>query len=155
MSTSRSTSRLAVRVAGASVLALSFGLAACSVDEDSDKNGSQSAATTTTSSSASSTDKASGDVSLDQGYVKSKTPDKAMTAIFGTLKNNTDKEKVLESVSSSDVKGNFELHTVVDGKMVEQKEGFKLPANGTLEMKVLLRLLTPLTSMKTALTWSF
>ena len=135
MSTSRSTSRLAVRVAGASVLALSFGLAACSVDEDSDKNGSQSAATTTTSSSASSTDKASGDVSLDQGYVKSKTPDKAMTAIFGTLKNNTDKEKVLESVSSSDVKGNFELHTVVDGKMVEQKEGFKLPANGTLEMK--------------------
>ncbi|TIH67373.1 copper chaperone PCu(A)C, partial [Klebsiella pneumoniae] len=27
------------------------------------------------------------------------------------------------------------LHTVVDGKMVEQKEGFKLPANGTLEMK--------------------
>ena len=58
-----------------------------------------------------------------------------MTAIFGTLKNNTDKEKVLESVSSSDVKGNFELHTVVDGKMVEQKEGFKLPANGTLEMK--------------------
>ncbi|MEJ4112409.1 copper chaperone PCu(A)C [Corynebacterium kroppenstedtii] len=116
-------------------MVLSFGLASCSFNEDSNKAADTSSVTDTSQAQSPSEHLTDTDVTVDHGYVKSKTPNKDMTAVFGTLTNHTDKEKNLESVSSVDLRGHFQLHAVVDGKMSEKKGGFTLPANGSFELK--------------------
>ncbi|WP_226898876.1 copper chaperone PCu(A)C [Nonomuraea phyllanthi] len=66
-----------------------------------------------------------------------KTGEKGMTAAFGTLVNNTDKEVTVVS-GASPLSPEIELHEVADsgGKMVmrPKKGGFVVPAHGSHEL---------------------
>lgn len=74
-------------------------------------------------------------VTFSDAYIRA-VPDGAdMTAIFGTLKNTTDKEITITGFSSNADAGSFELHEVVDGQMRQKEGGFVIPANGTLKLE--------------------
>lgn len=76
-----------------------------------------------------------GAVTFENTFVKAKPAEKPMTGIFGTLKNHTDKDMVLESFKSDTKAGKHEIHEVVDGVMQEKPGGITIPANGTYELK--------------------
>lgn len=114
-------------------------------------NSEQSATRSTTSKSAKSSASASASamamsseskssntntpVTFSDAYIRA-VPDGAdMTAIFGTLKNTTDKEITITGFSSNADAGSFELHEVVDGQMQQKEGGFVIPANGTLKLE--------------------
>ncbi|MEJ5919733.1 MULTISPECIES: copper chaperone PCu(A)C [unclassified Corynebacterium] len=111
--------------------ALSLALVGCSSDngtEDATKTESSVAA----SESQASDEKAAASVTLEDGYIKEKPAEKMMTGIFGTLKNNTDKEIevtdfYVEGLADGTV---FEQHATKDGKMYKIDGGHKIPANG-------------------------
>ena len=60
-----------------------------------------------------------------------------MTAIFGTLTNNTDKDIKVSSFKLEGLKEGtkFEQHDTKDGKMFEVPEGLTIPANGELVLE--------------------
>lgn len=75
-------------------------------------------------------------LTLTDGWAKANAGSEmeSMSAIFGTLKNGTDKEITLESAESASA-GTVELHeTDGDGKMREKKGGFTIPAGGELKL---------------------
>ncbi|WP_192497470.1 copper chaperone PCu(A)C [Corynebacterium sp. 321] len=136
-----------------SVLALGGSLAACSSDDAEEaKNSASSAASSATSaassamSSASESAKSSTGLTFENGFCKAKpSADKAkdgemadMTACFGTLVNNTDKDITITGFSIEDMKdegATFELHEVVDGKMQKKEGGFEIKAGESKELK--------------------
>ena len=125
------------RLAAVSVIAVAgLGLAACSPSNENDSE--QPAASSSQESGAekdeSTAAMGSEDVTFDDAYVTAMPAEKKMTSVFGKLVNNTDKEIHIVSASGSlDVK--YELHEVVDGVMQENPDGFRIPANGELELK--------------------
>ncbi len=60
--------------------------------------------------------------------------DSDMTAIFGTLHNNTDKDINVVGFSSSVKAKHYEIHEVVDGVMQEKEGGFDIPAGESIEL---------------------
>lgn len=73
------------------------------------------------------------EVTLEGGWAKSAESD-GMTAIFGTLHNDSDHDLVLERVET-EVAGMVELHeTTSDGKMREMEGDLVIPANGSYEL---------------------
>lgn len=132
-----------VTVAALTLAALA--LAGCSNSERSSDKRVETAtgvaaptATATTSAAATSStaqDQAEG-ISFDNAYIRAKGTDRSMTAIFGTITNNTDEAVILTSFSSEAL-GNvtYELHEVVNGVMQEHEGGFEIPAHSSFELK--------------------
>ena len=116
--------------AGVLATTLTVALAACSDDDSGNtaQSTNSGAADTTADGEAEQ-----GGVTLEDGYVGAKTPDKAMTAVFGSLTNHTDKDIHLTKVTGS-MPGIYQYHEVVDGVMREMADGMTIPANGTMEM---------------------
>lgn len=87
-----------------------------------------------------------------------KAAPEGMTALFGTLTNNSDAEIRVVS-GSSDVAGKVELHEVVSeggqNVMQEKKDGYAIPAHGSLTLKpgaehvMLMDLKKPITAGET------
>ncbi|WP_427871134.1 copper chaperone PCu(A)C [Leucobacter luti] len=87
-------------------------------------------------SSSETSQKAESGLTLSDSWAKANAGSEmeSMSAVFGTLKNNTDKEVTLESAESASA-GTVELHeTDGDGKMREKKGGFTIPAGGELQL---------------------
>lgn len=70
-------------------------------------------------------------ITLSDQWVKA--TDTPMTAVFGTIHNNTKKDFHIVSATSK-VSDKVELHMTVDGTMKEAKDGFTIPAGGTHEL---------------------
>ncbi|TYR14901.1 copper chaperone PCu(A)C [Corynebacterium urealyticum] len=120
----RPKSLRATVVALMGVTALS--LAACSPSEE--KPSEQ------TASESQTADNAAEGLTFEEAYVGAKGTDKDMTAVFGKLVNNTDKEIHIVSASGS-LDAKYELHEVVDGVMQENPDGLRISAGGELELK--------------------
>lgn len=81
--------------------------------------------------------RSTAELTVQDGWVKA--ADSGMTAAFGTLRNDSDEDILLEGVSS-DAAEQGELHVTVDdgsGSMVMQQaeEGFSVPAGGELVLE--------------------
>ncbi|AKE41358.1 putative secreted protein [Corynebacterium kutscheri] len=121
------------RSAIALVATAALGLTACSNSEqDSTKATSADASSSMMTSSMHA---ASQSVTLEDGYVRAMEDDSEMTAIFGVLHNNTDKEINIVSFSTTMDAKTFELHEVVDGKMRMKEGGYTVPAHGMLVLQ--------------------
>ncbi|WP_295629437.1 copper chaperone PCu(A)C [uncultured Corynebacterium sp.] len=116
-------------VAGSAAIALV--LAGCTTDADDAATASES--TSATASEDTDTE-ASTVMALENGYIKEKPADKEMTAIFGTLKNNTEEDVDLVDfrIEGLDEGTEFEQHATEDGKMFEIEGGHSIPAGGEL-----------------------
>ncbi|MGB6005183.1 MAG: copper chaperone PCu(A)C, partial [Ornithinimicrobium sp.] len=99
-----------------------------------------------------------GELALDDGWVKA--ADSGMTAAFGTLRNGTDEDIVLTTVSSEAAEMG-ELHVTEEdssGQMAmrETEDGFTIPAGGQHELEpgadhlMLMGLTEPLANGTTA-----
>lgn len=122
-----------VRGVALSLLAsTSLVLGACSADFQKD---SQEKVDTASKVSAPSTtvanDTASSPVTFSNAYVKAKTSDKDMTAIFGELTNVSDKEIHIVSFSTSLNAKRNEIHEVVNGQMRQREGGITLAPGET------------------------
>ena len=107
-------------------------LAGCSTTESATEN-TESAAT----SSATAADEADNSaVTLEDGVVRAKeaSEEMPMTAIFGTLRNNTDKDITVTGFTSSLGDARYELHKTENGVMSPVEGGFTLAAGESLEL---------------------
>lgn len=93
---------------------------------------SAAAAAASTSGTSSNSDTP---IAFTSAYVRAADEGSDTTAIFGTLKNTTDKDITITGFSSSADADSFELHEVVDGQMRQKEGGFVIPANGTLKLE--------------------
>ena len=93
---------------------------------------SAAAAAASTSETSSNSDTP---IAFTSAYVRAADEGSDTTAIFGTLKNTTDKDITITGFSSSADAESFELHEVVDGQMRPKEGGFVIPANGTLKLE--------------------
>ncbi|WP_151528641.1 MULTISPECIES: copper chaperone PCu(A)C [Corynebacterium] len=126
-------------VAAALLATGSLTLAACSPEMEKDSDmpkdptdnpSMSSSAPASTESSETSTEASSKDVEFQNAYVKAKPADKSMTAVFGTLVNNTDQDILVTSFTTSLDAPKNEIHEVADGVMRELEGGLPIPANG-------------------------
>lgn len=114
-------------------------LAGCS-DEPNDVARQQSSYNEATSEMDTNADDLdNGVVTLEQGAVRAKAAKDAadgsdMTAIFGTLHNNTDKDITVVGFTTSLGEADYQIHEVVDGMMRQKDGGFDIPAGGTHEL---------------------
>ena len=114
-------------------------LAGCS-DEPNDAAQQQSAYNEATSEvGATADDLGNGAVTLEQGAVRAKAAKDAadgsdMTAIFGTLHNNSDKDITVVGFTTSLGEASYQIHEVVDGVMRQKDGGFDISAGGTHEL---------------------
>ncbi|WP_342319861.1 copper chaperone PCu(A)C [Corynebacterium mayonis] len=124
--------------------AAGLALTACSGEdkaETAESTASAMSATTVTESAAQTTTAAEqavqgeGDIVLENGAVRAKTdPEMSMTAIFGTLRNTTDKDIIVTGFTSSLGAARYEMHETVDGVMRPIEGGFKVPAGATHDL---------------------
>lgn len=116
--------------------ALTLALAGCSSDDNTAAEVTESA-TSAATEATSVMEKSDAAVQLADAYIKEKPADKGMTAIFGTLTNNTDKDIKVSSFKLEGLKEGtkFEQHDTKDGKMFEVPEGLTIPANGELVLE--------------------
>lgn len=122
--------RLTVGLIAASTLALS----ACSAsDEPASTAASQSSAQPASSSAASPAQE--GEVKLSQGVVRAVEEGSDMTAVFGTLENNTDSDIEVTGFHTSANADMNQLHQTVNGQMSQMTEPMVIPAHGTFELK--------------------
>ena len=145
----------------ATVAAAGLGLASCSAPGEKDGNkdaasssvtsGSDAAKASGSASSGAKTDESemnheghdhmgsskaitSGDLAFEDAYITAKPASKKMTAVFGTLRNSSDKEITITEVSGS-LKGRYEIHETNNGVMSQMKGGLKIPAGKSSELK--------------------
>lgn len=120
----------------ASFAALTLALAGCSSDDNTAAEVTESAISAATEAT-SEMEKSDAAVQLVDPYIKEKPADKSMTAVFGTLTNNTDKDIKVSSFKLEGLKEStkFEQHDTKDGKMFEVPEGLTIPANGELVLE--------------------
>ncbi|QQU92835.1 copper chaperone PCu(A)C [Corynebacterium aurimucosum] len=132
-----------LRVSVAALAAGSLTLAACSPSEEdsaaapssaasSAENGAEKDKDAEASTSVSSS--AESGVIFEDAVARAMEKDSDMTAIFGTLHNNTDKDINVVGFSSSVKAKHYEIHEVVDGVMQEKEGGFDIPAGESLEL---------------------
>ncbi|MEO5303767.1 copper chaperone PCu(A)C [Corynebacterium sp. c25Ua_47] len=134
-------SRSFLRTSVVAVAAVSLGLAGCSPsEEDSTATATSAAASADSSaeqgadSSASASDSAESGVTFEDAVVRAMEKDSDMTAIFGTLRNDTDEDINVVGFSSSVKAKHYEIHEVVDGVMQEKEGGFDIPAGESIEL---------------------
>lgn len=121
------------RATGTGLLALllAVGLSAC--------GGQEEAAPASSSPAASASSAQAGDSGLSVSQPWIKAAGSGMTAAFGTITNTTDREITIVSARSA-ISPMVQLHRTTQDEgsggssMMEQKEGFALPAGGTLEL---------------------
>lgn len=126
------------RVGFTIIAAAALTLAGCNNAADDQAAKVSSAASSAMESASTDASAAMSDakVQLMDGFVKAKPADKAMTAVFGTITNNSDKEITIESFTTSlENVGKYEIHETVDGKMRMKEKGIAIPAGGTFELK--------------------
>lgn len=117
----------------ACLLAAGLALSACSNSEKDAETPSSMAA-----SSAEMTAKQDADmakVTVTDAYVKAMEESKDMTAIFGTIHNNSDKDINITSFRADIDAQKFELHEVADGVMRQKEGGFVIPAGENLVLE--------------------
>ena len=119
-------------VGGAAAVALL--LSACGSDSSDDATGSSSADASDTTGG---TDAETAALSVTDPWIKATDDD--MTAMFGTIVNDTDADITVVG-ASTDVAGTVELHEVVTGDggamVMQPKEGgFTVPAGGSHELE--------------------
>lgn len=124
------TRRLGATVASA---ALVLGLAACGGDDSETTATSTGSTEQTGAGDTGSTEVSTDPLTLGDGYVGAKGTDKSMTAAFGELTNNTDKDIHLTRVTGS-LPAVYQYHEVVDGVMRETADGLVVPANGSVSL---------------------
>lgn len=131
------TSRSFIAIIAATALALT----ACG---DSTEEATTAVSEAVATSVAASNNVAEG-LSFEEGFMKAKPAADApegrnKTGIFGTFKNDTDKDINIVSFTAT-INGvdeqptRFELHEVVDGTMQMKEGGYVVPAGGTHELK--------------------
>ncbi|MDO5031733.1 copper chaperone PCu(A)C [Corynebacterium sp.] len=114
----------------------SLSLAACSNSEQDSTASSESAASTSAAASSEAKADSSDDATIEfeDAYIRAMDKDAEMTAIFGTLKNESDEDITVTGFTSSVKAKQYQTHEVVDGVMQEKKDGFTIPAGGELEL---------------------
>lgn len=128
-----------LRVSVAALAAGSLTLAACSPSEEDSAAAPSSAASSAekdkdAEASTSASSSAESGVTFEDAVVRAMEKDSDMTAIFGTLHNNTDKNINVVGFSSSVKAEHYEIHEVVDGVMQEKEGGFDIPAGESIEL---------------------
>ncbi|MEX3503881.1 copper chaperone PCu(A)C [Corynebacterium sp. LK2510] len=127
----------------AAVVAASIGISACTAPSSETSTVSSASTSSETAPSPSVTSDAvapaatqgAGDVVLDNATVRAKTdPSMTMTAIFGTLRNTSDRTITITGFTTSLGEARYELHETVDGTMRPVETGFEIPAGGTREL---------------------
>lgn len=78
---------------------------------------------------------AEADVTFVDGVVRAMEEGKDMTAIFGKVTNNSDKDITITGFTADVDAKIFEVHEVVDGVMREKEGGLPIPAGETVELK--------------------
>lgn len=129
--------RILVSLVAASALVL----AGCSNSEqDSTQGDSASQSAVNTSVEADSDDSDAGEIAgealdLEDAVVRAMAEDADMTAIFGTLVNESDADIEVVAFSSSVDAGMNEIHETVDGQMQEMQDPLIIPAGGSVTLE--------------------
>ena len=126
--------RIFVSIVAASALAL----AGCSNSEQ-DSTQSDSAPETAANASAESDDDIADDaddaLDFEDAVVRAMAEDADMTAIFGTLVNESNEDIEIVAFSSSVDAGINEIHETVDGQMREMEEPLIIPAGESVALE--------------------
>ncbi|WP_169718899.1 copper chaperone PCu(A)C [Corynebacterium sputi] len=114
--------------------ATSLVITGCGTDEVSLTNGNNAENTVQEDSADEAT---ANSVAFVDGYIREKAADNDMTAVFGSIVNNTDDDLVLESFEIEGLAEGtvFELHEVADGVMRPVDGGFDVPADSEAELE--------------------
>lgn len=126
-----------ITLAFALPIAVAIGLAGCGQDDSKAAGSTQTDGGSSTSAESSESAVDAEALSFDGAWVKA--ADDGMTAVFGKLQNNTDKDINLVEAKYPDAEM-VELHeTESDGsggmKMQEKKGGFTIPAGESLDFE--------------------
>lgn len=92
-------------------------------------SGSMEAPSATTTVAA-----AAAGLSFTEGVVRAMGKDADMTAIFGLLHNESDKDITVVGFTSSIRASMNQIHEVTDGVMQEKTDGLTIPAGGTAQL---------------------
>ena len=126
--------RIFVSIVAASALAL----AGCSNSEQ-DSTQNDSAPETAANASAESDDDIADDaddaLDFEDAVVRAMAEDADMTAIFGTLVNESNEDIEIVAFSSSVDAGINEIHETVDGQMREMEEPLIIPAGESVALE--------------------
>lgn len=134
------TQRRRLAVAALAAALVPAALAACS---DRERGDGTPAFSTTAADAGSETGLGQGDIRLSLGYVRAKPAEggdsgSSMTAIFGTLRNESDHEITVTGFSTSldshDSDPSYEIHETVDGKMRRKEGGITIPPGAEHEL---------------------
>ena len=124
--------------AGSILLVGALALAACSPSNENDSAAdmTEDAVTSPTASSDSTTADADADqiLSVSDAVVRASVEGSPMTAIFGTIANNSEEEVTITGFTASVDAMAYEVHEVVDGVMREKEGGFTIPAGESYEL---------------------
>ena len=126
--------RILVSLVAASALVL----AGCSNSEQDSTQGDsapQSAVNTTAESDSDAGENAGDALDLEDAVVRAMAEDADMTAIFGTLVNESDADIEVVAFSSSVDAGMNEIHETVDGQMQEMQDPLIIPAGGSVTLE--------------------
>ena len=126
--------RILVSLVAASALVL----AGCSNSEQDSTQGDsapQSAVNTTAESDSDAGENAGDALDLEDAVVRAMAEDADMTAIFGTLVNESDEDIEVVAFSSSVESGMNEIHETVDGQMREMQDQLIIPAGGAVTLE--------------------
>ena len=126
--------RILVSLVAASALVL----AGCSNSEQDSTQGDsapQSAVNTTAESDSDAGENAGDALDLEDAVVRAMAEDADMTAIFGTLVNESDEDIEVVAFSSSVEAGMNEIHETVDGQMREMQDPLIIPAGGSVTLE--------------------
>ena len=103
--------------------------------EKSEKNKSSDSSSNKTSSADGSRKDAAAAVSFTDAFVKATGDNAEMTAVFGTLVNNTGKPVTITGFKANVDAAAFEIHEVVDGKMRQKNGGITIPSGGSYKLE--------------------
>ena len=120
------------------VAASALVLAGCSNSEQDSTQGdsaSQSVVNTTAESDSDAGENAGDALDLEDAVVRAMAEDADMTAIFGTLVNESDEDIEVVAFSSSVEAGMNEIHETVDGQMREMQDPLIIPAGGSVTLE--------------------
>ncbi|AZA11561.1 copper chaperone PCu(A)C [Corynebacterium gerontici] len=108
-------------------------LGACS---NAEKDAATPSSVTVTSDGETSTKAAEeAKITLSDAYVKATEDGKDMTAIFGTIHNDSDQDVNVTGFKANIDAQKFELHEVVDGVMRQKEGGYVIPAGESLVLE--------------------
>lgn len=116
----------------ATAAAATLALSACSPSNENPSTQNSSSQSSTSSASAQPAEGQT--VTLTDGVVREKGEDSDMTAIFGTLNNESDKDVEVTGFSTSLDAPMNQIHETVDGTMKERTTPLIIPAGGSVTL---------------------